>query len=168
MRIKDLVEGNVIDARDRFKKQNSIDPSELQSHISSALKSHKEFEEWVADQLNKIQNFPNKQLNFREKMSLSPIFALYQDNVQFTKALMWTITDPDDLAAVSSYHVKSFIQKNKEKILEIIEQQIRDLFNLENKIKEQNIPSSLIHHTKFNFVKAELNELHNFYRTISF
>lgn len=168
MRIKDLVEGNVIDARDRFKKQNSIDPSELQSQVSAALTSHKDFENWVKEKLNKIKSFPNNLISSEEKLAVAPLYQSFEKNVPFTKVLMWAITDPDDTPSHHQYLAKILIKSKKEKILQIIELQLTALYNLEKQIRQSSDAVSMLRYTELPYIKSELNELHSFYRDVKF
>jgi len=114
MRIKDLIEGNVINARDRFKKQ---DPSELQSQVEVDLKAHKDFENQVNEKLDNIKNLPNKLISPEEKLAVAPLYQSFEKNVPFTKVLMWAITDPDDTPSHHQYLAKILIKSKKEKIL---------------------------------------------------
>lgn len=168
MRIKDLFEGDIINAKDRFKKQNVIDPDKLQSQTSSALASHKDFEQWVKEKLDKIKNFPNNLISSEEKLSVAPLYQSFEKNVPFTKVLMWTITDPDDTLAHHQYLAKILIKSKKEKILQIIESQLTALYNLEKQIRQSSDAVSILRYTELPYVKSELNELHSFYRDIKF
>lgn len=165
MRIKDLIEGNVINARDRFKK---LDPGKLQSQVEVDLKSHTDFENQVNEKLDEIKNLPNNLISPEEKLTLEPLYQSFEKNVPFTKVLMWAITNPDDTPSQHQYRAKILIKSKKEKILQIIESQLTELYNLEKQIRQSSNAISMLRYTKLPYLKTELNELHSFYRDIKF
>ena len=161
MRIQELFEGDVIDARDRFSASaNKI------KNADDALKNYHELEQTLSKELYDIDQYPNSAFT---KSALMPIYVIlhhHRSNVPFTKPLMWAITEPEDYDSKQHLISINFIKTHRQQILNIIETQLKKLFDLEKKLRNENIPPSVLVHTKFHFIKSELNELHDFYRTI--
>lgn len=166
MRAKEITEGSVIDARDRFKKK-SINPIDLRKDYDSYSKKFKEQEDWISQTVEHIDSIPNNLLTARDRLTLAPLLKNYKPDSNYLMVLLWTIKVGDSTEQETEI-AKNYIRFNRNKILDSLKKQTTALAELETEIQNKNIPDYIVAHSDIPYMKTALTDLHNFYKKTKF
>jgi hypothetical protein len=168
VRVIDIIEG-VIDRSEQFRQQRLQSFRDRLARAGEAATRafvQQEMQEKVVNsKLAEIEHLPNKLIGSQALLDLAALRSQYLPNTSIVNILSWdSDADTADSPERMVQQARDFVQHNRDKILDIIETQLRALDELAQWADQQQWPAPWRSYTRYGSIKLEIERNREYFK----